>query len=529
MRKNHSLLQFELSPQQKLLMKLKQHASKDVPEDPRIAALENYRKEVSKEQEKQKEQAANSKKKEEVYKNIPKKAEIWSRKLIRGSTIKLYNTQSFGGNSGDSRAPNVSMANFKKILHGQEYNSLDLEVHNENQFTQTPKPNYSRRLSKQKTANFGSFGLTSKHLQSYTTKNVARPINIQDFGSATNQALKLMASTSIENENGKVIPVELHRENGIKEGDQLGRVETAPSGLGPQSRANSKGPLKLKLNLTLSSAKKTPKPFETKSLRNAKSNVFRFKSLKNNDYIFGILESQTQEYFLSKNKLDSPEKPMGSEARMVKTEESPLKRGPSSPKIKIRSNQKKKTQFGGVYSPGIRSPLLFKGSGSQNKRAIENGSGRNIDSFEDENDINKTHEEKIEEAKSEILKWKSQLDNYSKKFGVALQQLQIMKEKDVGRQATTANTQSKTSLMELKARFSFTIRLIIFKLKMMGLTYKEIVLNKVFASVPYEKPDSEKFFKAVRAGDFEQVCYIVKFDRYIIFDYDVVIHAIIWD
>ena len=50
--------------------------------------------------------------------------------------------------------------------------------------------------------------------------------------------------------------------------------------------------------------------------------------------------------------------------------------------------------------------------------------------------------------------------------------------------------------------------------------FKQLQTQKIFSTIPYEKPNSREFFEAVKNNNLGLVEYYIVLNRYIIFDFD---------
>jgi hypothetical protein len=86
----------------------------------------------------------------------------------------------------------------------------------------------------------------------------------------------------------------------------------------------------------------------------------------------------------------------------------------------------------------------------------------------------------------------------------------------------------------LKEKFRKAITSIVRKIKLMKLTVDEVVFvlliillyyvqiyeQKIFATIPYEKPGSMEFFKHVKNGEYSQVKLLLHTNKYYVYDFD---------
>jgi len=79
---------------------------------------------------------------------------------------------------------------------------------------------------------------------------------------------------------------------------------------------------------------------------------------------------------------------------------------------------------------------------------------------------------------------------------------------------------SLRSMKDLQKRFKKNVYIVLRKIHDFKLTMNIIMRHKIFSSVPYQKPGSSSFFKAVKAGDVEEVEAALRVNQYLVYDFD---------
>lgn len=80
----------------------------------------------------------------------------------------------------------------------------------------------------------------------------------------------------------------------------------------------------------------------------------------------------------------------------------------------------------------------------------------------------------------------------------------------------------KQKELRLKRGFRKAVMSCITEMARLKLTMEEICSGKAFSKSPHEKPNSKEFFKAVKRGDIQLVEHFLSFNRFLIFDFDLV-------
>ncbi|KAL4437581.1 hypothetical protein ABPG74_017819 [Tetrahymena malaccensis] len=78
------------------------------------------------------------------------------------------------------------------------------------------------------------------------------------------------------------------------------------------------------------------------------------------------------------------------------------------------------------------------------------------------------------------------------------------------------NKQVKRSKEQIVNIFKQTVKL----LQRLNINPQDVINNKIFSSRPYEKERSQEFFACVKANNVEQVSYLLRVDKFLVYDYD---------
>ncbi|KAL4487638.1 hypothetical protein ABPG72_017427 [Tetrahymena utriculariae] len=78
------------------------------------------------------------------------------------------------------------------------------------------------------------------------------------------------------------------------------------------------------------------------------------------------------------------------------------------------------------------------------------------------------------------------------------------------------NKQVKRSKEQIVNIFKSTVKL----LQRLNLKPQDVINNKIFGSKPFEKQRSQEFFACVKANNVEQVSYLLRVDKFLVYDYD---------